>query len=49
MEFDDLEAVNDHLRIMHPDVYGDGPDRWADGQLVVVDQTLEPQDFGGTS
>jgi hypothetical protein len=34
-----------HLRLFHPDTYGDGPDRWPDGGLVVVDQALEPGDF----
>lgn len=37
----------DHLRVMHPDAYGDGPDRWPDGQVVVIDASLEPHDFGG--
>jgi hypothetical protein len=35
----------DHLRVVHPDVYGDGPERWPDGSLVVVDGTLGPEDF----
>lgn len=40
-----LEASNDHLRVMHPDEYGDGPERWPDGSLVVYDDTLEPGEF----
>jgi hypothetical protein len=36
----------DHLRVMHPDAYGDGPLRWPDGGVVVVDETVEPSDFG---
>lgn len=35
----------DHLRVLHPDAYGDGPQRWPDGSLVVLDCTLEPWDF----
>jgi len=42
----DVEML-DHLRVIHPDVYGDGPERWCDGRIVVHDTTLEPGDFGG--
>lgn len=35
----------EHLRLMHPTEYGDGPDRWPDGEMVSVDRTLEPDDF----
>jgi hypothetical protein len=35
-----------HLRVMHPEQYGDGPERWPDGRPVVVDTTLTPDDFG---
>ena len=35
----------DHLRLIHPDVYGDGPERWPDGSVVIVDCTLEAADF----
>jgi hypothetical protein len=37
----------DHLRVVHPDVWGDGPQRWPDGRIVVYDATLEPGDFAG--
>jgi hypothetical protein len=40
----DVEAL-DHLRVFHPDVYGDGPEVWPDGLVVVYDMTLEPIDF----
>ena len=40
----DWEMV-DHLRLIHPDVYGDGPQRWPDGSVVVVDCTLTPAEF----
>lgn len=40
-----LAEVLDHLRLAHPDMYGDGPMRWPDGGLVVVDSTLEPKEF----
>lgn len=40
-----LESFFDHLRVMHPDAdYGE-PERWPDGSLVVIDETLEPGDF----
>jgi hypothetical protein len=35
----------DHIRIMHPDAWGDGPQRWPDGKPVIVDTTLDPKDF----
>jgi hypothetical protein len=40
----DLDLL-DHLRLMHPDVYGDGFERWADGRIVVYDTTLQPGEF----
>jgi len=46
IEADDLDAVAEHLRLMHPDQDHE-PQRWPDGDIVVVDQTLEPDDFGG--
>jgi hypothetical protein len=39
--------ILDHLRVIHPDVWGDGPTRWPDGRIVVYDTTLTPGDFGG--
>jgi hypothetical protein len=35
---------DDHLRVYHPE----WPrfERWPDGALVIVDRTLEPEDFG---
>lgn len=36
-----------HLRVMHPDHHGDGPQRWPDGALVVIDTTITPDEFGG--
>ena len=43
----DLRLMVDHLRVMHPEEYGDGPERWPDGGIVLHDDTLEPSDFGG--
>jgi hypothetical protein len=36
---DDVPSVElvDHIRVMHPDEYGDGPLLWADGRRVVFD------------
>lgn len=42
----DLEMW-EHLRVMHPAEWGDGPARWPDGEPVIHDMTLEPDDFGG--
>lgn len=36
----------DHLRVLHPDAYGDGPERWPDGG-VVVHEELDPGEFAG--
>lgn len=37
-----------HLRVMHPDDYGDGPTLWPDGGPLVVED-LSIEDFvGGT-
>jgi hypothetical protein len=38
------EMLN-HLRLLHPEQWGDGPGRWPDGAPVVVDTTLQPEDF----
>lgn len=41
---EDSKAL-DHLRVIHPDLYGDGPLYWPDGGVVVIDQTGElPED-----
>jgi hypothetical protein len=40
-------GILEHLRIFHPEAYDDGFMRWPDGRLVVVDLTLEPDDFAG--
>lgn len=39
------EDLLEHLRVTHPTRYGDGPERWPDGEPVVTDETLEPGDF----
>jgi hypothetical protein len=41
-----LESAVDHVRVMHPDQY-QPPERWPDGQIVVHDDTLSPEDFTG--
>lgn len=35
-----------HFRVIHPE-QTEAFERWPDGQFVVVDETLEPADFGG--
>jgi hypothetical protein len=39
----DFDVAN-HLRVVHPDV-NDAPERWPDGQIVIHDLTLDPEDF----
>lgn len=39
------DEVVDHLRVLHPDVYGEGPERWPDGDVVVHNLALDPGDF----
>ncbi|MFF0823040.1 hypothetical protein ACFYUR_21985 [Micromonospora haikouensis] len=41
----DDRDILDHLRVIHPDQYGEGPQRWPDGQPVIVDTTLDPADW----
>lgn len=40
-----VTEVLEHLRLFHPDEYGDGPEMWPDGTVVIYDATLEPHDF----
>jgi hypothetical protein len=40
------EQIVDHLRLLHPDEWADGFDRWPDDEIVVNDLTLNPSDFG---
>lgn len=42
---DDIQLMDDHLRVMHPEQYGDGPERWPDGGIVLLDEDLDPEDF----
>jgi hypothetical protein len=36
-----LNDILDHLRVMHPDVYGDGPEMWPDGGPVIeIDESV---------
>jgi hypothetical protein len=44
LKLSDVEVL-DHLRVVHPDVWEDGPKRWPDGRIVVFDPTLEPGEF----
>lgn len=39
-----LESIEQHLRVLHADIY-EPAERWPDGQIVVTDDTLEPEDF----
>lgn len=43
---DDVRLIDDHLQRMHPQEYGDGPERWPDGEVVLEDETIDPSDFG---
>jgi hypothetical protein len=37
-----VQAVDDHLRLIHPEEYGDGPTRWPDGGIVYDVSGLDP-------
>lgn len=39
-----LDRILDHLRLIHPDVAAEGF-IWGDGEVVLWDDTLEPEDF----
>lgn len=31
-----LNDILDHLRVVHPNIYGDGPEMWPDGGPVIT-------------
>jgi len=39
------ETMAAHLKNEHPAEWGDGPELWPDGEVVIHDMTLEPGDF----
>ena len=44
--YEGIAAGMDHFRVMHPDTFAQ-IETWPDGAPVVVDGTLEPEDFDG--
>lgn len=40
----DWDDIVEHIRVLHPEYWSD-PERWPDGRLVIVDETLEAEDF----
>lgn len=43
---DAVRVMDDHLRVVHPDIYGDGPERWPDGSIVIdASDIAESSDF----
>lgn len=44
--YEGIEACADHMRVLHPDLY-EQMQRWPDGAPVVIDKTLEPENFDG--
>lgn len=40
-----LREVLQHLHRFHPEHY-EGMDTWPDGEPVIIDMTLKPEDFG---
>lgn len=40
------EEILNHVRLLHPEQWGDGIECWPDGSPVIVDLTLEVGDFG---
>jgi hypothetical protein len=45
IEVETAEELENHLRLLHPDSFGEGFERWPDGEIVVHDTTLEPHEF----
>lgn len=43
----DMEATLEHVRLFHPEEYGDGPNRWPDGSLVYIEDFV-PEEFRPT-
>ncbi len=39
-----IAAAEEHFRVLHPDLH-EAMERWPDGAPVVVDETLDPEDF----
>jgi hypothetical protein len=42
---DGIDGILNHVRLIHPDAYGDGPERWPDGGLVIYDDTTPDLDM----
>lgn len=40
-----VDEIIGHLRVYHPDQYAEGLERWPDGEIVTIDDTLSPEDF----
>jgi hypothetical protein len=40
-----LQNALEHLRLFHPDLYGDGPERWPDGDVVLHQEDVSVEDF----
>lgn len=40
-----VDGIFEHLATEHPEVFAEGIARWPDGEPVVIDSTLEPEDF----
>lgn len=43
----DGARILDHVRLLHPDAWGDGPERWPDGQFVMTpeEDVLTPENI----
>jgi hypothetical protein len=39
-----IVVMTDHLRLWHSDEFGEGPERWPDGAVVVYEPDAEPDD-----
>jgi hypothetical protein len=39
------ETMLAHLKNEHPAEWGGGPELWPDGEVVIHDETLKPEDF----
>lgn len=36
----DMATLTNHIRVIHPDAYGDGPQYWPDGGLVIIEDEI---------
>lgn len=40
-----VDDILNHLRLIHPTQYGDGPEQWPDGHYIIIDQDPQPEEY----